>query len=69
MDMTEIRFATVNDIENIMKCYIEIWESLREWLPDSFIDPALESIRKPEGRERFKNHYQKNKGESLLGAQ
>jgi len=52
--MARIRFATVNDIEKMIKCYIEIWESLHEWLPNSFIDPELESIRKPEGRERFK---------------
>lgn len=52
--MTEIRSATVDDFEKLIKCYIEIWESLREWLPNSFVDPELESIRKHEGRERFK---------------
>jgi len=53
-DMQDVRVVTVNDFEELLMCYIEIWESLREWLPNSFVDPELESIRKPERRERFK---------------
>ncbi len=56
--MTEIRFATVNDIEKLTECYFEIWESLREWLPNSFIDPELESIRMPEQRKKFKQRIE-----------
>ena len=64
--MTGVRFATVNDVEKLLKCYIEIWESLREWLPNSFVDPELESIRKPEGRERFKQRIESKDGFFLL---
>jgi len=52
--MPEIRFAKINDLEKMLKCYIEIWESLREWLPNSFVDPELESLRTVEGAERLK---------------
>ena len=64
--MSEVRFATVNDVEKLLKCYIEIWESLREWLPNSFVDPELESIRKPEGRERFKQGIESKDGICVL---
>ena len=64
--MTEIRFATVNDIEKQLKCFVEIWESLREWLPNSFVDPELESIRKPESLERFKQRLESKDGIFLL---
>ena len=49
-----------------MKCYIEIWKSLYEWLPNSFIDPELESIRKPEGRVRFKQRIESKDAVLLL---
>jgi len=61
-----IRFVTFNDVEKLLKCYIEIWESLREWLPNSFVDPELESIREHEGIERFKQGIESKDGISLL---
>ncbi len=64
--MSEVRFVNVNDIEKFLKCYIEIWESLREWLPNSFVDPELESIRKPEGRKRIKQRIESKDGIFLL---
>jgi ribosomal protein S18 acetylase RimI-like enzyme len=64
--MVETRFATVDDIEKLIRCYIEIWQSLSEWLPNSFIDPELESIRKPEGRERFKQRIESKDAIFLL---
>ncbi len=64
--MTEIRFATVNDLEKQLECFVEIWESLREWLPNSFVDPELESIRKPESLERFKQRLESKDGIFLL---
>jgi len=65
-DVHNIRFITFNDTENLLKCYIEIWESLRESLPNSFVDPELEKIRKPEGIERFKQGIESEDGISLL---
>ena len=56
--MIEIRFATVNDIERLLECFADIWESLREWMPNSFVDPELESIRKPKYRESLKKQLE-----------
>jgi ribosomal protein S18 acetylase RimI-like enzyme len=64
--MVETRFATVNDLEQLIRCYLEIWRSLSEWLPSSFIDPELESIRKPEARERFKQRIESKEAIFLL---
>ncbi len=64
--MTETRLATANDFEKLIECYIEIWESLREWLPNSFVDPELENICKPESRERFKHRVESEDAIFLL---
>ena len=64
--MTEVRFAAVSESEKLIKCYIEIWESLREWLPNSFVDPELESMSKPEYRKRFKQRIESKDGIFLL---
>ena len=64
--MPEVRAVTVNDFEELLKCYAQIWENLREWLPDSFVDPELESIRKTESRERFKQRIESKDGIFLL---
>lgn len=64
--MTDIRFATVNDFEKLIECYVGIWENLREWLPNSFVDPELESVCKPEGRERFKQRMESRDAVFLL---
>jgi len=56
--MPKIRYATAEDTEKLLKCFIEIWESLREWLPSSFVDPELEILLKPEGKERLRQRME-----------
>jgi len=46
--MAQIRFATVEDLERLRGCELKIWESLREWLPDSFVTPNISYIQRPE---------------------
>lgn len=67
--MVKIRIATLSDIEKLLDCYVEIWESLREWLPDSFINPEVESVRKPEGIQRFKQGMDSVDGIYLIAEQ
>lgn len=65
-DLPVVRFATINDLKKLLKCYIEIWESLREWLPNSFIEPELESLGAVEGAERFKQTIESRDGFFLV---
>jgi RimJ/RimL family protein N-acetyltransferase len=65
-DMSEVRIVTVNDFEELLKCYIEIWESLREWLPDSFVDAELEHVHQTERQERFKQRIKSRDGIFLV---
>ena len=57
--MFKVRFAVVEDCENLHNCLIRTFESLREWLPASFVDPELKSMHEPEAikklRERIEN--------------
>jgi len=46
--MVNIRPATVEDVEHILSCEMRIWESLREFLPDSFVNPNIEFLRRSE---------------------
>jgi ribosomal protein S18 acetylase RimI-like enzyme len=46
--MTRVRSATIEDMTNLRDCEVEIWESLREWLPDSFVSPNIGFIQRPE---------------------
>lgn len=46
--MAQITFATVEDLERLRTCELQIWESLREWLPDSFVSPNISFIQRPE---------------------
>lgn len=64
--MVEVRVVAVSNFDELLKCYIEIWENLREWLPNSFVNPELESIRKPENKERFKQRLESKDGIFLL---
>lgn len=64
--MQRVRVVTVNDFEGLLRCYIEIWESLREWLPNSFVDAELESVRETESRERFKQRIKSRDGIFLI---
>lgn len=67
--MVTIRIATQSDVEKPLDCYVEIWQSLRECLPDSFINPAVESIRNPEGIERFRQGMDSVDGIYLVAEQ
>lgn len=48
IDMVRIRHASLEDLERLRDCEIRIWESLREWLPDSFVTPNISFIQRPE---------------------
>jgi len=64
--MSKVRAATVSDVEKLLKCCVEIWESLREWLPNSFVNPELESFREPERRKRFRQGIESKDGIFLI---
>jgi len=46
--MAQIRFATAEDLGRLSDCEAGIWESLREWLPDSFVSPNVNYIQRAE---------------------
>jgi len=46
--MIQIKQATAKDLQRLRDCEIQIWQSLREWLPDSFVNPNIDSIQRPE---------------------
>jgi ribosomal protein S18 acetylase RimI-like enzyme len=46
--MAQIRFATAGDLERLRECELQVWESLREWLPSSFVDPGINEIQRPQ---------------------
>jgi len=52
--MVKIRNATVEDVEQLVSCEIRIWESLREFLPDSFVNPNVEFLRRSETFDNYK---------------
>jgi len=54
MFMVKIRPVTVEEMEPLLSCEIEIWESLREFLPDSFVNPNIEMLRRSETLDNFK---------------
>jgi GNAT superfamily N-acetyltransferase len=64
----KIRLATINDCENLQGCLIKVWESLREWMPASFVDPELESMGKPAEIKKLQERIE-NKNEILLIAE
>lgn len=64
--MHDVRFATVNDYGGLLRCYVGIWESLLEWLPDSFVGPELESIRILEYGKRLKEGIESKDGIYLV---
>jgi ribosomal protein S18 acetylase RimI-like enzyme len=43
--LSKVRSASIGDLGELLKCYEDIWKSLREWLPESFVNPELERIR------------------------
>ncbi|MGQ9538778.1 MAG: hypothetical protein ACUVTE_04235 [Candidatus Bathycorpusculaceae bacterium] len=54
MNMAEIRLASVEDIE--------IWKNLREWLPNSFVDPELELLLALGAKESLKQQIESKDG-------
>jgi len=52
--MVPIRAATLEDLKHIISCEVQIWESLHEFLPDSFVNHNIETLRRPEALENFK---------------
>jgi len=54
MFMVQIRPATVDDVEHLLSCEIQIWESLREFLPDSFVNPNIEWLGRSETLDDYK---------------
>ncbi|HKZ93893.1 MAG TPA: GNAT family N-acetyltransferase [Candidatus Bathyarchaeia archaeon] len=46
--MAQIKFAVVEDLGRLRECELQIWESLSEWLPDSFVRPNMDYIRRPD---------------------
>ena len=63
--MLKVRFAVVEDCENLHNCLIRTFESLREWLPASFVDPEVKSMHEPEYIKKLKERIG-NKDEILL---
>ena len=54
--MVKVRSATIEDLTDLRDCEVEIWESLKEWLPDSFVSPNISSIQRAEylqGRQQW----------------
>ena len=46
--MVRIRLASVKDLKHLRDCEVKIWQSLREWLPSSFVDPSINEIQQPQ---------------------
>ncbi|MEM3789024.1 MAG: GNAT family N-acetyltransferase [Candidatus Bathyarchaeia archaeon] len=53
-----VRFASLDDVKKLVKCYVEVWKSLGEWLPESVINPELDDLLKPETVERLKQQVE-----------
>ncbi len=48
IDMVRIKQASVNDLKRLRDCETQIWQSLREWLPNSFVDPSVNEVQRSE---------------------
>jgi len=64
--VSKIRSASTNDLGELLECYTEIWKSLREWLPESFVDPELERIRTSEALDMLKQGIESKDGILLI---
>ncbi len=56
--MTEIRQASAEDTQRLMECETAIWESLRETLPDTFVNSEISWLHRPELAERRRDQLQ-----------
>ena len=63
--MFKVGFAVVEDCESLHNCLIRTFESLREWLPASFVDPELKSMLEPEDIKKLRERIE-NKSEIFL---
>lgn len=64
--MSRVRSANISDLVELLQCYEDIWKSLREWLPESFVEPELERIRTSEGLDMLKQGIQSEDGILLI---
>lgn len=64
--MSKVRSASISDLGELLKCYTEIWKSLREWLPESFVDTELERIRTSEALDMLKQGIESKDGILLI---
>ena len=64
--MAQIRLVTAEDLSHLRNCEIQIWESLREWLPDSFVSPDISFIQGPEYLQRRQQLLQNKEAICLL---
>ena len=56
--MTQIRPASVGDTQRLIECETTIWESLRETLPEAFVNSEISWLHRPELAERRKDQLQ-----------
>lgn len=61
-----VRQASVKDVKRLLECEIAIWESLREMLPNSFIEPNVQGLRRSDVVERRRNSLQSTDGVFLV---
>jgi putative acetyltransferase len=64
--LSKVRSASISDLGELLKCYTEIWKSLREWLPESFVGPELEKIRTSEALDMLKQGIESKDGILLI---
>lgn len=64
--MVSIRLATLNDLERLRDCELQVWESLREMLPDSFVTPNIQFIQRPEYVQNWRQVLQSREGIILI---
>ena len=56
--MAQIRLVAAKDLARLRDCEIQIWESLREWLPDSFVSPNISFIQRSEYLQNWQQQLQ-----------
>jgi len=56
--LVEFRLASLNDLDRLLECETAIWESLRGLLGDSFVDPNINWLCRPDFIERRKTAFQ-----------
>ncbi len=64
--MFNVRSGIIEDLKELTECYVEIWESLREWLPESFVNPEIDRMLKSEGKEWLEQMIRSERGIVLV---